>query len=180
MTKLFDEIPLIEGDRLVIRRLCDDDAEALEELTGSERVYRYLPTYLFEKQFDDMHEVVRRIYEEPVARKESLILGVCCEGESRICGLAEFYGYRPDIRKVSLGYRLLERYWGRGIATEAVAMAVEYLYKRTDIDLITSSTMVENIASAHVLEKNNFIRTARGVPEDWGYPEPTIADKWFC
>ena len=28
-------------------------------------------------------------------------------------------------------------------------------------------------------EKNGFIRTASGVPEDWGYEEPTVADKWF-
>ena len=39
--------------------------------------------------------------------------------------------------------------------------------------------MVENRASARVLEKNGFIRTTAGFPEDWGYAEPTIADKWF-
>jgi len=40
--------------------------------------------------------------------------------------------------------------------------------------------MVGNDASAHVLEKVGFIRTARGVEEDWGFDEPAIVDKWFC
>ncbi len=38
---------------------------------------------------------------------------------------------------------------------------------------------LENRASARVLEKNGFIQTASGVPEDWGYAGPTLADKWF-
>jgi ribosomal-protein-alanine N-acetyltransferase len=74
---------------------------------------------------------------------------------------------------------LRERYWGRGIATRAVKLLVEYLYTQTDIEIITASTMVENLASERVLEKNDFLVTAKAVPEDWGYPEPTIADKWF-
>ena len=56
---------------------------------------------------------------------------------------------------------------------------VGYLYGETDIELITASTMVGNAASARVLEKNGFIRTARSVEEDWGFLEPTLADKWF-
>jgi ribosomal-protein-alanine N-acetyltransferase len=56
---------------------------------------------------------------------------------------------------------------------------VDYLFAKTDIEIITASTMVENRASARVLEKNGFTRTSRGVPEDWGYAEPTLADKWF-
>ena len=35
------------------------------------------------------------------------------------------------------------------------------------------------MAAAHVLENNDFIMTATSVPEDWGYQELTIADKWF-
>ena len=50
----------------------------------------------------------------------------------------------------------------------------------TDSGSTTTTTMVENEASAHVLEKADFIRTARYVEEDWGFPEPAIVDKWFC
>ena len=57
---------------------------------------------------------------------------------------------------------------------------VGYLYGETDIEVITASTAVGNKASAHALEKVDFIRTARGVEEDWGYPEPTLVDKRFC
>ena len=39
--------------------------------------------------------------------------------------------------------------------------------------------MVENKASAKVLIKNGFALVVSGAKEDWGYPEPTIVDKWI-
>ncbi len=178
--KLFNDIPRIEGERVVLRQLTDADVPALEELVRSERVYRYLPTYLFEKQYDDMHHMIADLYGSCFAAKESLILGVELRGDGRICGLAEFYGLRDDVHKISVGYRFMEWSWGRGVATETMRLMVDYLYTQTDTQIITASTMIENLASARVLEKNDFIRTARGVEEDWGYDQPTIADKWFC
>ena len=49
MTKLFDEIPRLENGRIVLRRLEHADGEGLRELAHSERVYRYLPTFLYER-----------------------------------------------------------------------------------------------------------------------------------
>ena len=177
--KLFDEIPTLENERLVLRRLDDADADDLRELAHSDRVYRYLPTFLFEQRYDDPHIVIQKLYTECFQAKESLILGVFLKDTNSFCGLAEFYGFRDAIHKISIGYRLAESYWGQGIATETVALMVDYLLTRTDIEIITASTMVENRASARVLEKNDFLMNDGAVPEDWGYDAPTIADKWF-
>ena len=62
MIKLFDEIPCLEDDRIVLRKLDGRDTEALLELTGSESVYWYLPTYLHEKQYTDMDLMLRDLY----------------------------------------------------------------------------------------------------------------------
>lgn len=178
--KVFDDIPRIEGGRVTLRRLTDADVPALEELAASEAVYRYEPTYLLERQYADMRAMLRDLYGSCFAAKESLILGVEVAGDSCVCGLAEFYGLRDAVHKISVGYRFLERSWGRGVATDTVRLMVAWLYGETDIEIITASTMVENAASARVLQKSGFIRTARSVEEDWGYSEPTLADKWFC
>jgi ribosomal-protein-alanine N-acetyltransferase len=178
--KLFSEIPTIEGDRIVLDRVVDADAEALRDLIDNPNVQRYLPSYLFEKQYDDAHEAISLLYGDLFQKKQSLILAIRSKETGELAGLAEFYGLRDSLHKVSMGYRLRERWWGQGIATEAARLMVGYLYGETDIEIITASTMVENEASAHVLEKADFIRTVRYVEEDWGFPEPTIVDKWFC
>lgn len=173
--KLFSEIPYLQGKRIILKALTADDAAALKELVDDDEVYRYLPTFLFEKQYDDVRTVIERLYDECI--KESLILGIYCSDAFR--GLAEMYGYKDSIHKVSVGYRLLRRFWGQGIASETLGLMIDYLFGETDIEIITASTMVENKASAAVLTKNDFMLVVHAANEDWGYEQPTVTDKWI-
>lgn len=172
---LFAEIPVIKGERITLKALTRRDAAALRELTESEEVYRYLPAFLFEKQYDDAEYVIEHLYDG--TNPQSLILGAFT-GDS-FCGLAEFYGYGRTPWKVSVGNRFLPRYWGQGVSTEALGLMVAYLLNETDVKIITASTMIENKASASVLKKNGFKRVAHAVLENWGFQTPTVTDKWL-
>ena len=174
MRDLFPAPPFLTGEGLCLRPLTLSDTEDLRKLTQESAVYSYLPTFLFEKKYEPA-EVISRLYDEGL--KDSLILGVF-SGE-RFCGLAEIYAFRAPIRKASVGYRLLQEEWGKGIATRALGMMVHELLENREIEIITASTMVENRASARVLVKNGFTLVNQGVDEDWGYAEPTPADKWI-
>ena len=175
MKRLFSTIPYLCCGTLELRQLVCDDAGGLRELTGSDEVYRYLPTFLFEKKYDDAETAISRMYDEGL--EQSLFLGIFSNGE--FCGLAEFYGYRAPLLKISVGYRLLPRYWQKGIATETLGLMVDWLFSETTVKIITASVMPENQASAHVLKKNGFWCIAHSVPEDWGYPRPVKTDKWI-
>ena len=128
--------------------------------------------------FDKTHSILQ-LYGGPFENKELLFLAIRVKKTSELAGLIEFYGLSERLHKISVGSRLRECWWGHGFATEATRLMVGYLCGETDTEIITASTMIENKASAHVLEKVGFIRTARSVEEDWGFPEPTIVDKWF-
>ena len=175
MKKLFSQIPCLKGERVTLRSLTASDADALREFTENTEVYKYLPTFLYENKYDDKSYVIEHLYDECI--EESLILGVFLDEE--FCGLAEIYGWRAPLLKVSVGYRLLRKYWGQGIATETLGVLVKYLLEETDIRIITASPMVENQASATVLKKNGFKRVMHGVWENWGFSKPTVADKWL-
>ena len=180
MKKLFPEIPVLNNGQIELRALTQADAEALEEMVNSRRVYRYLPTFLFEKKYPDVREVIRRLYTECL--EESLILGVFSgDGSSfdTFCGLAEVYGYKENIHKISLGCRLSEHALGKGIGTQAVAMMTDLLRREKGIEIITASSMIENRVSARALEKNGFTLVAHAAEEDWGFDTPTLADKWI-
>ena len=173
--KLFSEIPYLTGKRLTLRGLTAADAAALQELVESPNVYRFLPAFLFEKKYEDVHTVIARLYDE--CRKDSIILGIF--RDDGFCGLAELYGYRDDLHKVSVGIRLLERCWGAGIAAEAIGLLVDYLYAETDNEIIAASTMSDNPGPARALRKNGFSLVVRANDEDWGYGAPTPTDKWI-
>ena len=175
--QFFQTVPTLQSQRLILRRLTQADAAELDCLSHSDIVYRYLPTFLYERKYPDTRRVIDGLYDECL--HESLILGVFLREGERFCGLAEMYGLRDEIHKISIGYRLAEPYWGRGIASETVAMMTGHLLYKAGIEIITASTMIENKASARVLVKNGFALVNSCVDEDWGYETPTATDKWF-
>lgn len=175
MEKLFSSIPCLTGKRITLRQVAEADAQDLREMTEDADVYRYLPTFLYETKYADKAYVIRHLYDE--CFPSSLILGVYME--NAFCGLAEIYGYRAPLLKASVGYRLMRKCWGQGIATEALGLMVRYLLDETDVRIITASSMIENKASANVLQKNGFRHVAHAVPEDWGFDAPVLTDKWI-
>lgn len=175
MKRLFPVPPVLTGDVLRLRPLGPADAGGLRKLTRQDIVYRYLPAFLFEKKYSGAEEVIRRLYDEGL--EDSLILGIFRDRD--FCGLAEVYGYRAPLRKVSVGYRLLQEAWGKGIASASLEMLVRELLNVRGIEIITASTMPENLASARVLRKNGFSLVNHAVDEDWGFDHPTPTDKWI-
>lgn len=159
MKKLFSTLPVLQGERLTLRPLTRDDAEYLKKMTQSEAVYRYLPTFLFEKKYDDITYVIDHLYDECL--EDSLILGIFCKDD--FCGLAEMYAYRPVVKKISIGVRLIEKYWGSGVASDALKMMEEYLLSETVIEIIGASTMTKNKAAGCVLKKQGFKCAAHGI-----------------
>jgi RimJ/RimL family protein N-acetyltransferase len=69
---------------------------------------------------------------------------------------------KEDIRRknAELGYWVAEPYWGKGIATKAVRMMVDYAFQHYDVTRIYASTFDHNIASQRVLIKSGFKKEA--------------------
>ena len=121
--KLFEEYPTLESDRLIIRKMTMDDADALGELSHNPKVYRYLPTFLYEQKYDDPREVLEKMDAECFETKKAIMMGIYPkDGPGLLAGIAEVYALEERKPKVSIGVRLNEPYWGKGYATETVGL----------------------------------------------------------
>ncbi|MBQ9827093.1 MAG: GNAT family N-acetyltransferase [Lachnospiraceae bacterium] len=175
MKKLYAEIPYLKGDRIVIKRIGQEDAGALAEMVSDPLVYRYVPAFLFEKKYDDINYMISRLYDECL--EDSLILGIY--DKEGFCGLAELYGYREDLHKISLGCRLIQRAWHKGIAAEATDLLIDHVFNEKNLEIITASSMTVNKPAGRVLERCGFSLVISGAEEDWGFKQPTVTDKWI-
>ena len=177
--KLFTEYPCLEGDKVLLRKIRETDAEALRIMTEDAAVYRYLPTFLFEQKYDDTRKVIERMDEECFLTRESILLAVCMRNEpDHLIGIAEIYNYEENKAKASIGCRLSSEVWGRGIATEVIGLLKDYLLGDTDVKTITAHIMVENKASAAAVKKNGFLNKYPDLYGDWGFPELCHTDKY--
>ena len=69
-----------------------------------------------------------------------------------------------------IGYRLLQRYWGKGFATELCEGLIDYC-KRIGIKKLIGSVVDENLASAIILKRFKFKAIESFVSDDIGLPE---------
>lgn len=69
----------------------------------------------------------------------------------------------------NVGYWLGTRFWGRGLASEALAELIRYMIEATDVEQLTATCFGWNPASRRVLEKCGFALEGvrRGVVRKW-------------
>lgn len=65
-----------------------------------------------------------------------------------------------DVERVSaeIGYWLGQKYWNRGIATEALKAVTAEAFKRYEITRLFAVPFADHIASVRVLEKAGYVR----------------------
>ena len=179
---------IIISEKIIIRSLRQKDLAGLARLTDNPNIYRYEPTYLPERSAAPA-AVIGTLEKMDLWQDRQCVLGIFAhersaddhseqghrDREETLLGLAEFYDYKPSGRVISVGYRLAEEYWGKGIGSACVGAMVDFLIKNTKVEMVTAHVIPDNKASAAILRKNGFelILTKE---EDWGFEQPTTAD----
>ncbi len=79
----------------------------------------------------------------------------------RLIGNVGIHGIHPVNRTAELGYLLFRDYWGKGYATEAVSLAVDYAFETLNLRKLFARVFAPNGASAAVLAKNGFVSAGR-------------------
>ena len=166
---LFSEYPELLGEKIILKKMSLEDVDDLERLTQSERVYKYLPTFLYEQRYEDKSEVITKMDAECFDTHKCILLGIYpVEEPGKLVGIGEIYNYEPLLSKASIGGRLHEDYWNKGYATEIGMLLTNYLFEVAGIKIITAHIMVQNGASERIIEKNEFKKILSGVNENWG------------
>lgn len=86
---------------------------------------------------------------------------IASQHDDHLIGTCGFHTWSPRDRRAELGYDLAPAFWGRGIATDAVAATVAAAFESNALNRIEAFVMVENVRSQRVLEKCGFHREGR-------------------
>lgn len=140
---------ILETERLIVRELDEDDAEAVLAFNGDPLVMRTTG----EPLWSDLAETRRRLRDYPDYREHGHgRWGLVLRGEGRLIG---FNGlkYLPELGEVDLGYRLRRDCWGRGFATESSLAIARFGFEVLGLERILGLVLPGNHASVRVLEK---------------------------
>lgn len=144
----------LETERLLLRPFKLEDIEPSYEMNLDPEVSRYTG----DGGVVSKEEIKRRITENVFGDYENFGFGrfaVELKAENKFIGFAGLK-YLPDLKEVDLGYRFMQAYWGKGIATEAAKVCIDYGFNTLQLNKIIGMTLPENVASMHVLKKLQF------------------------
>lgn len=173
MAELFETFPYLRNDHIIIRKMVEDDVDDLMEITNNPNVYQYVPPFLYKKSRGNLLAAIRNLGGRDFDKKKLIIAGIyLCDEPNKLIGLAELFNYKKRMNQITIGYRINESYWHRGIATDAVRLIMDYLCNDLGIQKLKAFVMPENVFSEKALTKNGFLKEPITVQEkNWGGKE---------
>jgi [ribosomal protein S5]-alanine N-acetyltransferase len=99
----------------------------------------------------DAAELFRKQIEKNPPERFLIFNDNCLNGEIGITPRDDIYRFNADI-----GYFIAEPFWGKGVASKAVALMTDYAFRSFQLTRLVASVFEYNKASMRVLEKNNF------------------------
>ncbi|HEU4894823.1 MAG TPA: GNAT family N-acetyltransferase [Acidimicrobiia bacterium] len=166
----------IRTPRLVIRQALRDDADALYERRNDPLVARYqdwATPYPMAKVEETLAEIAGMDGPEP---DEWWMATVEDAGTGEIVGDLAVHPTSGG-RTVEIGYTFASRWWGRGLAVEAVSGLVDWLFDQEQTTRLTGLLHPDNRASAMVLERTGFLFEGHTRLSYWLGDE--VSDDWI-
>lgn len=150
--KINEDLPVLETERLLLRKVTLDDVEDIFAYGSIEEVTRYV-TWDAHRTLSDTKEFVQFILNQYENNKQVAPWGIEFKENGRLIGTINFVAWQPKHHSAELGYVLSPDYWGKGITTEATKKVIEYGFEEMDLIRIQARCFLENIGSSRVMEK---------------------------
>lgn len=158
-----DRLPLLAGHRTRLRGIEDGDFDDYYALHADPRVMRYwsFPPWTHPDQAATPFATARS-----GRNPDRLLCWAIDAGDGRLVGTVTLYAIERPHQRACIGYALHAGHWGRGLATEAVALALQHGFGTLGLHRVEADIDPRNHASCRLAERLGFTREGL-VRERW-------------
>lgn len=137
--------PVLETERLILRRFTENDMEALYQIYSDEEVNRFLPWFPL-KNIEETRTFFEEKYMAKYKQPQAYAYAICLKEDDYPIGYI-----KVDIEEHhDFGYGLRKEFWHQGIVTEA-GKAVVAQVKKDGLPYITATHDANNPRSGGVM-----------------------------
>ncbi len=158
----FSELPELEAERLILRKVVRDDVDAYYRYLGSsEAVTRGMlwnPHTDVSESVASIEKTLRRYGEGNCWR-----WAVSMKGNPELIGIIELLRFDESDRSCSFAYMLGEQFWGQGYGTEVLRTAFRFAFDILGVQVIRADHFADNPASGCAMEKAGMVCVGREV-----------------
>jgi len=153
-------------ERLLLREFEDGDWQSVLKYQSDPLYLRYNPWSY--RTAEDVRGFVHRFImwrEEQPRRKYQFAIVLRSNG--KLIGNGGIRMKTPNAWEADLGYELNSHYWGHGYATEAAKALLSFGFQDLKLHRVWATCILENTASAHVLEKIGMRQESHYRENEW-------------
>ena len=175
LTNSFKTFPIINTERLHLRELVAEDAEALFAIYSDPRVMvgHGQPVY---QDIAEAHKLISW-YAKAFGGKRALRWAITRHGENRLLGTCGYHVITAYHHRAEIGYELAAAEWRQGLMSEAVGAVVRFGLTQMGLHRVEAIVEPGNPASANLLRKVGF--TEEGLLRARFFENGRFVNNWF-
>ena len=151
--KKFINIPTLKTERLTLRKITNKDLLDVFEYASDGRVSEYL---LWSPHPDKSYtKAYLSLLTKKYKAAEFYDWGI--EYGGKLIGTCGFTSFSIEHNVGEIGYVLSSKFWGLGIASEAVRRILEFGFEELKLNRIEAKFMAENDKSRNLLDKLGMV-----------------------
>ncbi len=150
----FSPFPQLTTGQLVLRQLTIADADAIGTLRNNEIVNQFLGRPKSTTAAEAL-EFIDKI-NNSIANNTSMYWVIALQENNELIGTICLWNINTEDDAAEIGYELHPDFHGKGIMQEALNAVIDFGFNTMQLKVITAFTIPANIASAKLLQKNNF------------------------
>jgi ribosomal-protein-alanine N-acetyltransferase len=164
--------PQLQGKRVRLRGPRSEDADALFQLFADPQVMRYWsrPPMTTRMEAEGLLEEIHESFK--LCTKLNWMLTLRCN--DAVIGTCTLFQLEPRHRRAEVGYALRSDHWGRGLATEAATLALDWAFRVLGLHRIEADIDPRNESSRKLLQRLGF--SSEGVLRERYFVGEEISD----
>lgn len=147
----FARLPVIETERLILRKVTMRDAMDIHRYARDKEVARHVLWEAHTSLVETRSYVRYLLYQYRSGEPGSW--GIVLRETGRVVGTIGYMSYSADNATVEVGYSLAREQWGKGLMTEALTAVIDETFRALTLHRIEAMHFTDNPASGRVMEK---------------------------
>ncbi len=145
------DVPVLETERLLLKKLSLNDAEDIFEYANEEEVTKYV-IWNRHNSVVDAIEFINFAAQE-FQNGNAIIWGLEVKKERKVIGTIDLRNFNNEHKCGEIGYCISNKYWNKGFASEALKEIINFGFERLYLNRLEAHCELENTASWRVMEK---------------------------